>query len=229
MKKIAFITLIIISSVLAFSQKSSIINIGVGFPIFFKSDFEESGMIHQLTGKRVHLFAEMPVDIGTQRKFSVHPGVGYFLFNEIEQSDPSALGGYSNKELQHNAISIYSRMFYHLEGKNISFKQYYFGGTFGAYLWSKTTGESSWWVYTSPKPISGSAIYNESGKAFFHSAYLGLTAGAKFKTKENSKIQPAVEFSFYPLFVTVNDEKRSMAMLTVVLGIGQKKATQVNE
>lgn len=229
MKKIAFLTLIIFSSVLSFSQKSSIINIGVGFPIFFKSDFEESGMIHQLTGKRVHLFAEMPVNIGTQRKFSVHPGVGYFLFNEIEQSDPSALGGYSNIELQHNAISIYSRMFYHFEGKNISFKQYYFGGTFGAYLWSKTTGQSSWWLYTSPKPISGIAIYNESGKAFFHSVYLGLTSGAKLKTKENSKIQPAVEFSFYPLFVTVNDEKRSMAMLTVVLGIGQKKATRFNE
>lgn len=229
MKKIAFLTLIIFSSVLSFSQNSSIINIGVGFPIFFKSDFEESGMIHQLTGKRVHLFAEMPVNIGTQRKFSVHPGVGYFLFNEIEQSDPSALGGYSNIELQHNAISIYSRMFYHFEGKNISFKQYYFGGTFGAYLWSKTTGQSSWWLYTSPKPISGSAIYNESGKAFFHSVYLGLTSGAKLKTKENSKIQPAVEFSFYPLFVTVNDEKRSMAMLTAVLGIGQKKATRFNE
>jgi len=80
-----------------------------------------------------------------------------------------------------------------------------------------------------PKPSSGSKTYNESGKAFFHSVYFGLTAGAKFRTKEISKIQPAFEFSFFPLFVTVHDEKRSMAMLTVVLGLGQKKATRVNE
>jgi len=211
----------------SFSQ-DQITNIGVGFPIFFKSDFAEGGQIHQLTRKRVHLFAEMPVSIGTQRKLFVHPGVGYFLFNEIEQSNPNALGGYFNKEVQHNAISIYSRMFYNLESKNISFQQYYFGGTFAVYLWSKTTGESSWWIMTRP-PASGSAIYNESGKAFFHSVYFGLTAGAKLRTKEISKIQSAIEFSFYPLFVTVDNEKRSMAMLTVVLGIGQKKATRVNE
>jgi hypothetical protein len=49
------------------------------------------------------------------------------------------------------------------------------------------------------------------------------------RTKEINKIQPAIEFSFYPKYVTVDDEKRSMAMLTVVLGIGQKKATRVNE
>lgn len=211
-----------------FSQEQ-IINIGVGIPMFFKSDFAEGGQIHQLTRKRVHLFAEMPIKIGTQRKFSVHPGVGYFLFNEIEQSSPNALGGYFNKEVQHNAISIYSRMFYHIEIKNISFQQYYLGGAFGAYIWSKTSGESLGWIYTRPKPVYSSKIYNESGKAFFHSVYLGLTAGAKLRTKEINKIQPAIEFSFYPMYVTVDDEKRSMAMLTVVLGLGQKKATRVNE
>lgn len=227
MKKVFYLILFIFICESGFSQEQ-IMNIGVGFPVFFKSDFVEGGYIHQLTRKRVHLFAEMPVDIGSQRKFSVHPGVGYFLFNEFEKSDPSALGGYSNKELQHNAISIYTRMFYHLESKNRSFQQYYFGGTFGAYLWSKTTGESSWWIYTRP-PASGSTIYNESGKTFFHSVYLGLTAGAKFRTKEISKIQSAIEFSFFPLFVTVDDAKRPMAMLTVVLGTGKKKATRINE
>ena len=227
MKHAYYLVLFFLICESSFSQEQ-IMNIGVGLPVFFKSDFAEGNTIHQLTRKRIHLFAEVPIQIRTAEKFSVHPGVGYFLFNEIEQSDPNALGGYSKKELQHNGISIYSRMFYHLESKNESFQQYYFGGTFGAYLWSKTTGESSWWIYTNP-PASGSAIYNESGKTFFHSVYLGLTAGAKFRTKEISKIQSAIEFSFFPLFVTVDDAKRPMAMLTVVLGIGQKKATRINE
>ena len=204
-------------------------NIGVGLPMFFKMDFAESGAIHQLTRKRVHLFAEIPIQIGNAEKFSVHPGIGYFLFNEIEESDPTALGGHSQKELQHNGVSIYARIFYHVQSKNESFQQYYFGGTFGAYLWSKTTGESSWWMMTSPQHSSGSAIYNESGKAFFHWVYLGLTGGIKLKAKEFNKIQPTFEFSLYPLFVMVDDKKRSMAMLSVVLGIGQKKATRINE
>jgi hypothetical protein len=228
MKHAFSVVLFIFISVSGFSQEQ-IMNIGVGFPIFFKSDFAEGGQIHQLTRKRVHLFAEMPINIETQKKLSIHPGVGYFLFNEIEQSSPNALGGYFNKEVQHNAISIYSRMFYHIGSKNISFQQYYLGGAFGAYLWSKTTGESSGWIYTRPKPVYSSKIYNESGNAFFHSVYFGLTAVAKLRTKEINKIQPAIEFSFYPKYVTVDDEKRSMAMLTVVLGIGQKKATRVNE
>lgn len=227
MKSVRLVILFLLFSTLAIAQEPYI-NLGVGLPIFFKMDFAEGGTIHQLTRKRVHLFAEIPIQIGTTEKFSVHPGVGYFLFNEIEESDPNALGGYSKKELQHNAISIYSRMFYHLESKNESFRQCYFGGTFGAYLWSNTTGESSWWIYTNP-PASGSTIYNESGKAFFHSVYLGLTAGIKLKAEEFNKIQPAFEFSFYPLFVTVDDKKRSMAMITVELGIGQKKATRINE
>jgi len=189
-------------------------------------DFAEGGAIHELTRKRIHLFAEIPFDIGSERKFSLHPGVGYFLFNELEESSPWALGGHSEKELQHNAISIYSRMFYNLKSKNESFQQYYFGGTFGAYLWTKTTGESSWWIMGNPKPLSGSKTYNESGKAFFHSVYVGLTSGIKIKSKEPSQFQPALEFSFFPLFVTVDDKKRSMAMLTVVLGLGQKKATR---
>jgi hypothetical protein len=118
MKHTFSVVLFIYISLSGFSQEQ-IINIGIGFPIFFKSDFAEGGQIHQLTRKRVHLFAEMPVSIGTQRKLSVHPGVGYFLFNEIEQSNPNALGGYFNKEVQHNAINIYSRMFYQIESKNI--------------------------------------------------------------------------------------------------------------
>ncbi|MGE0018654.1 MAG: hypothetical protein AB7S72_03215 [Draconibacterium sp.] len=227
MKSLCLLTTFLLFSTFAIAQEP-FVNVGAGLPMFFKSDFAEGGSIHQLSRKRVHLFAEVPIQIGKAEIFSVHPGVGYFLFNEIEQNDPSALGGYSNKELQHNAISIYTRMFYHLESKNKSFRQYYFGGTFGAYLWSKTTGESSWWIYTRP-PASGSTIYNESGKIFFHSVYLGLTAGAKFRTKDISKIQSAIELSFFPLFVTVDDAKRPMAMLTVVLGTGQKKATRINE
>jgi len=228
MKSVRLLIFFLLFSTFAIAQEPYL-NIGVGLPMFFKMDFSERGDIHQLTRNRIHLFAEIPFQIGTAKKFSVFPGVGYFLFNETYESDPTALGGHSQKELQHNGVSIYSRMFYHLQSKNESYQQYYIGGILGAYPWSKTTGESSWWMMTPPPHSSGGEIYNESGKAFFHSVYLGLTAGIKLKVKEFNKIQPAFEFSLYPLFVTVDDKKRSMAMLTIVLGIGQKKATRINE
>jgi len=72
MKHAFSVVLFIFISASGFSQEQ-IMNIGVGFPIFFKSDFAEGGSIHQLTGIRIQLFAEMPVDSRTTKYLAIHP------------------------------------------------------------------------------------------------------------------------------------------------------------
>ena len=87
MKIIAFLTLIIFSSLHVFSQEHSIIDIGVGYPIFFQRNFDEnSGGTHYIGHERLNAFVELPELIRFKKNpdFSVYPGAGYFLFNEFE-------------------------------------------------------------------------------------------------------------------------------------------------
>ncbi len=227
-KKVSTLSLILSFSTLLFAQ-NPVFNIAAGMPVAFDRNYAKEGYgDHSLTRERVNLFAEIPLNIGTTGNILILPGVSYFLFNETQESS-GALGGGYWKKLTHNAISIQSRCIYQFFNEERSIGNWYIGGIFGVYLWSHTTGNSSWWRYQPPGQISGEEIFNESGKGFFHSVYVGATSGYRFKTTSESKLHASLEGSFYPLFVTVDDEKRSMAMITVVLGFGQKKATRTNE
>lgn len=228
MKTIFLTFIFLFIAVSNFAQKQ-IINLGAGFPISFKADFTEGTDIHQLTRERVYLFAEVPVFMSPLRKLSIRPGIGYFLFNEIQASSPWALGGHSEKYLTHNAISLQTRFLYHFTSDFKKSGSWYSGGVFGVYLWSKTTGESSWYFHSGNGYTSGQDTYNLSGKGFFHAVYAGITAGYQFKTSSGSNLYPSLECSFFPLFATVNDKNRQIGMIIIVLGFGQKKATRENE
>jgi len=65
-----------------------------------------------------------------------------------------------------------------------------------------------------PQNISGKTEINKSGQEFFHSVYYGVIAGFKAKSKENSLLNPSFEFSFYPVFVTLDSKRVNMGMFS---------------
>jgi hypothetical protein len=66
---------------------------------------------------------------------------------------------------------------------------------------------------------------------------MGFLAGFKTFANSNSFLRPAFELSFFPNYATIYDSHlsmdeqkvaKSMAMLTIILGLGKKKATRIN-
>lgn len=221
MKIIVLFSLLMLFSINSLSQENTIINVGVGMPVFFRHNFRapEYGP-YTLKYNRIHLFIEKPVSLGAAKKISLNPGIAYFVFNESAES--GGLGQHSYREVKHKAYSISTRLFYHFRINPEKSNRCYSGITAGKYIWSESTGASSWYRLEESHYIGGNKVIDDSGKAFFHSFYYGFTGGFTGLTKENSRFAPAFEISFYPDFFTLNDKKWPMGMFSVILKTKKK-------
>lgn len=229
MKRVCFLFLIFLFSIGISAQETPLIKIGAGMPIFFQQNFSDPGSGDlNLSRKRINLFAERPIPFCSNYSFSISPGLGYFLFHENYNSDQSALGGSSKNDLTHYAFSFYSKLLYHFTNNPEKSNHYYCGIVSGKYIYTKSKGESSWSMLQESHYIGSDKKIDENGRSFFHSFYYGFIVGFDSKSKESSRLAPAFEFSFYPDFITVNDKRRSMAIISVILRI-KKRATQKNE
>lgn len=224
MKKILLIILLL-SVIHSFSQEKTIINLGAGLPIFFQHNFRAPQYgPYYMSLNRIHLIAEKPFSLGEDRKFSINPGIVYFVFNESAES--GGLGAHSYKNANHKAIGFSGRFFYQFRIKQKSRNIYYCGLTGGKYIYSKSNGNSSWYRLEESKYIGGNSVIDNNGKAFFHSFYYGFTSGFTGLTKENARFAPAFEFSYYPEFMTLNDKKWPMALFSVILKINSKETDE---
>lgn len=238
MKKIVILTLIVFSSVLTFSQETSIVSVGVGYPVFFQNNFDDySGGTHTMESKRINLTLEIPqlLKFKNNPNFFVTPGGSYIQLNENKFNE--ALGGSSIQNYKHQAISLYAKLLYEINIKTDKPFNWYGGVLAGAYIYTKTTGNIYGSRWTENGYVSGSSEVDMSGKSFYDSFYFGFFIGFKTLTKSNSFLKPSFEFSFLPGFVNVSragynsgseDYSKSMAMITVYLGMGKKKATRIN-
>lgn len=237
MKKIAFLTIIFFYSVLTYSQETSVINIGFGIPFFFQSNFDKnSGGTHSINSIPINIFVEKPqlIKFHEIKSFAITPGVAYFLFNE--SATGGGLGGGSSKTYKHQAISLYTKFLYESNLKADKPFNWYGGILTGVYLYSKTTGEEYWWRMQQSQNVSGSQEIDRNGKPFFNSFYMGFLAGFKTFANSNSFLRPAFELSFSPNYATIYDSHlsmdeqkvaKSMAMLTIILGLGKKKLPEL--
>lgn len=222
MKHPAFLALILVFSMNSFAQKTPIINIGAGLPIFFGQKFSDPGYGPLNLQERIHLFVEKPISLGSDRKLSLNPGFGYFLFNESYES--GGLGQHYYRQLTHYSYSIYSRFFYHFTINPEKSNHYYCGITGGKYIYTKSAGDASWYRLQESQDIGGNEVIDDNGRSFFHSFYYGIIGGFIGKTTKNSLLAPAFEFSYFPEFLTLNDKRRWMAMFSVILKINKKKS-----
>lgn len=241
MKHFTILALFTIFSLFAYSQEKPSINVGIGYPSFFQTNFDESsGGYHSINSGRIHVFTEIQqlIRFKNNPAFSVTPGIGYFLFNESESG--GGLGGGSSTTLKHNAFSLYAKLNYSITKNNEKPFCWYAGVLTGFYFYSKTTGERNWWMYQQGGGRSGTEEIDKSGKAFYNTFYNGIYAGFKIKTGINNRIQPAFEFSFLPSYANItyiylSEENKneplakSVIMGSVILGFGTKKATRTNE
>lgn len=191
-------------------------------PVFFGQKFIDPtyGSLF-INEKRLHLFIEKPISLGAARKISLNPGIGYFVFNESSES--GGLGQHSYREVNHKAYSISTRLFYHFKINPEKRNHYYCGIAGGKYIWSESTGESSWYRLEESHYIGDNKVIHDNGKDFFHSLYYGIVGGFVGKTRENAMFAPAFEFSIYPDFLTINNKRRWMSMFSVILKINKKK------
>lgn len=236
MKIIAFLTLIIFSSLHVFSQEHSIIDIGVGYPIFFQRNFDKnSGGTHYIGHERINTFAELPelIRFRNNPDFSVFPGAGYSLFNEFESG--GGLGGGNDRTLKHQAFSLYLKFNYSITENSARPFRWYAGLLSGVYVFSKTNGNVGWFRLEQNGYKGGNYSFDHNGKFFFNNFYNGLYAGFKINTGTCNWIQPGFELSFYPGYASITDKflafedqhkstTKSMMMLSVILGIGAKKS-----
>ncbi|KAF0237929.1 MAG: hypothetical protein FD181_1514 [Prolixibacteraceae bacterium] len=241
MKQITILVLFSFYSLVVSSQKTSSINIGFGYPGFFQANFDKnSGGSHTINSGRIHVFTEIRqlIRFKNNPAFLVTPGIGYFLFNESESS--GALGGGSSTILKHYAVSLYAKLNYSITKDNEKPFCWYAGVLGGFYVFSKTKGEMYWWMYQQGGSRSGIEEIDKSGKSFYNNFYNGIYAGFKIKTGKNDFFRPAFEFSFFPGYANITDKflsdtnkdepiAKSMGMISLTLGFGKKKATQVNE
>lgn len=220
-KTITLFSFLFYFSMSSFSQENTIINIGAGLPIFFGQNFIDPsyGSLF-INEKRMHLFIEKPIALGSARKLSLNPGIGYFVFNESAES--GGLGQHSYRNVNHKSYCLSSRFFYHFKIHPEKNNGYYCGITGGKYIHSKSTGDASWYRLEESKYLGGNIVIDNNGKTFFHSFYYGFTGGFTGLTKENSRFAPAFEFSFYPDFFTLNDKKWPMGMISVILKTKKK-------
>jgi hypothetical protein len=210
-----------------FSQETPVLNISVGMPISFKHNQSTSSGTPTLSIERINLLVEKPIKIRKNANWTINPGISYFLFNEIDKSSRSALGGWYSNMYKHNGICISTKLLYNLNFSSEKIDNWYFGAVAGAYIYTKTTGKGSWRMIQQPHNISGKTEINKSGQEFFHSVHYGAIAGFKSKSKENSLLSPSFEFSFFPGFVTLDNKRINVGMFSVVLGINKKRATQI--
>ncbi len=236
MKKFTFLTLILLSSIIAFSQERSIINVGAGYPFFSPQNFDEnSGGSHHIGNDRLHAFIELPQLIKFRKNpdFSLTPGFGYFHFNEDETS--GALGGGSSTVLKHSSLSLYVKLNYSITKNDEKPFCWYAGLLGGFYIYSNSKGEMFWWSYMQGGAQSGTQEIDKSGKSFYNNFYNGIYAGFKIKTDKIGFFRPAFEFSFFPGFANITDNFRSiqnkdeslaksMVMISLNLGFGHKKS-----
>ncbi len=236
MKCTILFILFIFGSATVFSQEKPTFTIGGGFPFFFTQNFDaNSGGSHSMTYKRGSLFVEKPglIEFSATPSISVTPGFAFFVFNENENGGGN--GGGSSLELKHQAIGVYSKIIYENEHLKEDKDKWYFGLTAGYYLYSKTTGEDSWWLLQSHYSY-GSETIDTSGKKFFNSFYFGVLGGLRLPVKAASPtVKPVIEFSFYPRYANIPDSYisedeqktgKSMMMLSLLFEINTKKAAQ---
>ncbi|MBT3384763.1 MAG: hypothetical protein HN778_13015 [Prolixibacteraceae bacterium] len=143
MKHILLAIILNLFSSAAFSQETPIFNISVGMPISFQHNYSTSGGTPTLSMERINLLIEKPIKISENDKWSINPGISYFLFNEIDKSSDSALGGWYSNMYKHNGISITTKLLYDLNYSSEKIHNWYFGAVAGAYIYTKTTGKGS--------------------------------------------------------------------------------------
>ncbi len=130
-------------------------------------------------------------------------------------------------------------MNYSISNPEKSFRWY--AGTFsGFYVYSKTSGDASWWMIQQGGNRYGEYEIDQNGKSFFNNFYTGFYAGFKIKTGFENWLQPAFEFSFLPGYASITDRfltyedkdtstTKSMVLMSIIFRFGKKKATQINE
>lgn len=231
MKHFYLIILFIFLPVLIFAQETPIINIGAGMPIFFNRNFDaHSGGTHYMSFKRGNLFVEYPglFHFTKNRIFNVTPGITYFTFNEYESGGGNGGGG--SKKYKHQAVGPYVKLIFE-NPSNSQKNNWYLGFVAGSYLYSRTTGNESWWALQQEGQVSGSKNVEGSGKSFFNSFYYGYFAGFRPFLKLTPILEPALEFYFLPNYANIKDSYlppeeqkpgKSMAIVSLVLGFGSK-------
>lgn len=234
MKHTTLLLLLVFTFTISKSQNHSLLNIGGGYPVFFQSNFnEESGGYHEIGDKRLNVFIEKPglFRFKEAEGLYITPGISYFFFEEYGSG--GGLGGGNSKSLEHQAVSFFGKFIYERKFNAKKSTSIYMGFLSGVYLYSKTTGERSWWRSYEKPPRSGTVEVDESGKHFFNSVYMGVLFGFKpLGNNSSSVIVPVVEVSFFPNYAIIYDDhiceseqklSKSMIMISLAVGFNTKR------
>lgn len=206
---------------LAFPQENSSWNIGVGMPVF-KGNYNESSYEYSI-GSLPSIFVEKPLEINFLNIDNLIIGPGLAFLSLRESGNWGGMGGGGTRELTHKSLNSYLKITQRNLFNKKNHAQWYFGAITGIHLFTRTTGEKSSHSVFTPQANWTNSDFKDSAHNFFHSFYFGLVAGFEPKIQGNSILKPTFEFSFYPAFVTINENKVSAVGIYVLFEINTQK------
>lgn len=198
------LTLLITFSIptLIFSQEKNIISWGVGIPVIINPNHSPSD-VYSNSGIEFLLEKQIVFLNVKSKHFSLTPGFDFIKFSEYYST--TGLGHWYEYDKYSKAVSIYSKLLMDFTLKSDQLLKFYGGAVSGVYLWSET------------KKIQYQKVQSQNnGKSFFNAAYFGFLLGAA-PNFSNNFISPKLEFSFCPNFVTMNNQKRNAAKISVLV------------
>ncbi len=217
MKHLFAIIILTIFTFQSFGQKTSIVKVGLGLPVFLGN--EESGTELNKVSAFPTVSVEKPISVKIHReeKISFNPGVAFFYFKEKEEWGNEDVGG--SKNLNNFSFNGYLKLFYKQTIQKRSDAFIYFGGIAGVHIFTQTTGtEKGHSINTEHGNFENDV--KQSGKDFFNSIYYGPILGFQPDAKITNRIVPSFELTFLPGFVSIlTGEKASAVQVTVLLGI----------
>lgn len=208
MKTFQTIFLFLILSPHLYSQEKTIASGGIGFPVIIAPNHSPSD-VYSSSG--FDFFVEKQIVFFTYKPwhFSVNPGLNFIKFQEYYST--TGLGHWYEYDKYSRAVSIYSKLIMDFTIKPDHLLKFFGGAISGVYLWSEA------------KKIQYRKVQNQdNGKSFFNAAYFGILIGVA-PNLPNNFISPKLELSFYPNFVTMNDQNRNAINISLLVSFNSRK------
>ncbi|MEZ5103719.1 MAG: hypothetical protein R2757_04445 [Draconibacterium sp.] len=208
MKTLLTFLFISLASTVIYSQEKTIVSGGLSFPVIINPNHSPSD-VYSISG--LDFFIEKQISFFTDKslQFSIIPGLNFIKFHEYYST--TGMGFWYEYDKYSKAASLYSKFTFCPNLKQVYWVTMYGGVDLGVYLWSDL------------KKIQNRKIQNQdNGRSFFNAEYYGFLLGIAPK-QSDFFIVPKLEFSFYPNFVTMNEQKRNAVKISLIISIRSGK------
>jgi hypothetical protein len=219
MKYLFAIIILSFVSFQCFSQRTSDLKGGIGYPYAF-GNVNEDQNIHTINGFP-SISIEKPIGFGRpkQQEWSINPGVSYYFFKETEDKGTETVGLYN--KLNHHSLNVYVKWLYRKKLQRRSESFIYLGPITAFHIFTKTTGTNSFWGSSTPDHPNGEIEVNDSGINFYDLFYYGAVVGFQPNARVTQMFKPSFELKFFPGLVTRKTDKQSTIEFTLLLGYRQ--------